>query len=373
MSPRGQRVQLNKPVLLSGSLGLAPFNALSAAYLAAGHGEIILRFREAEARVPEGELTIELRTAANQTWQSLDLKGRIYNGYADAFYRGKLPEAILAFPGLQALSDFWDNLTIYLEQLLSLGFLGHEPVDELVPYFVLLGDGMCFSRMITALTQYLETMSHSYPALDTRLRAQILGRFLRATPYSDPPIDWPAEAWASLPVQKGLRIGETPPVVSCLQLAGGTLSAWERVRQCLGAFHLDVLLPAPLRTNAVERLELEQTWTRLSRVILPGLAKTQAWSDSQTKTMLGRARNGLLAIGQAKNAFTENDVETMPLPALGKSVKPTGKAAATTDSGIVKPDAQTRLLLEELAQIVRALPQSDGDTIFSDLIKSLPA
>jgi len=363
MSPRGQRIELTKPVLSQGALGVTPFNAISLSYLQAGHAECIIRFKDMDNRIPEGELQVDVPVKAGN-WEKMDLHGRLFNGYADAFYRGRLPEVILCCVGMQSLGDFWEDLTSYLEQMLSLGFLGHEPVKNIIPYMVILGDGMRFSRIITALTKYLEAMSHSYPVLDLRVRGQILSRFLRALPELSLSNAWEDQDWTRLPTQNNYRVTHLPAVVTQLQLVSGTMSAWEQVRDCLSLNRLHVQQLDQTHPMSVERLELQHTWQRLSAVILPGLAKQQDWSKAFTQEVMTRTQEGLLEIGRACRAIRDSDSLGTVFPSVGKSKKVSG-ATMSTDH------LESRLLLQELAQVVQALPVEQGNDVFAELLSTL--
>jgi hypothetical protein len=364
MAPRGQRIELTKPVLSQGTIGVTPFNAISLSYLLSGQAQCIIRFKDMDNRLPEGELNAEVPAKAGK-WEKTDLQGRLFNGYADAFYRGRLPEVILCFVGIQSMSDFWEDLTGYLEQMLSLGFLGHEPVKNIMPYMVILGDGMRFSRIITALTRYLDAMSHSYPVLDLRTRGQILSRFLRALPDLKSSTEWHDSDWNLLACHNNLHVKHVPETLTLFQLVSGTLSSWEQVRDCLSLNSIrvqDVDQAVPMN---VERLELQQTWQRLSTVILPGLAQQQDWTKAFTQEVMSRTQAGLLEIGRACHAVRDSEsVDTV--------FQKTGKLKKSSEQTMNADSRESRLLLQELVQVAQALPQAEKPEVFSELLKNLP-
>lgn len=375
MSPRGKRGELPKSVLRQQAIGYCPLNSLTVSYLAQGYGDTILGFCDTDetlAYKAKNTLTVK----DGKTQQPVSLEGRFFNGYADALYRGRLPEVILAAPSADSLPLFLDDFAEYLEKLLSLGFfvptkelIKKDPVSELIPCFILSGSGLLFSRFITGLVRYLRQMESRYPLLDEAIRTRIVGRFVRGIPHSQRP-----------DIQ--LSFGETElgvRVTTCFdrlivpqhfKIAGGTPHTQNLIQRNCTAQGFTITIENRTH-NPVERLEFENALWRLSTVVLPSLAATQTLSSDAVDTLTSRVEAGILAIGRLRKAFEASE---KPEQVLGSSFikrgKDARKPAGTLPSRSSLPVTVKREdsdILAGLSQYAEALGLPDEQRLFQEL------
>jgi hypothetical protein len=363
MSPRGKKSELPKPVIRPKTLGCFPLNGFTVSYLAEGCGDIILGFCDApETLVYKSKPSITVKKGKSSREHSLE--NRFFNGYADALYRGRLPEVILAAPSFDALPEFLEDFAGYLEKLLSLGFfvqnkeiIKKDPVSELIPCFLLTGSGLLFSRFITGLVRYLQHLEKRYPILDAKTRTHIISRFVRALPCSDRPDRAPIVGEEALLVT-GSTAFELLPVPRHFRIAGGSRNTLDIIQSTLQAQGLTATVEDRVR-NPVERLEFENALWHLSRVIIPTLAQSDALSDEVVK----RAEAGIMAIGRKREAFQETD---NPESILGQPVKRAAKSFSSQPEQR-QANRQNSGLLSDLSHYAEVLGLRDEQQVFEQL------
>jgi hypothetical protein len=412
MSPRGKRLPPPKPIVRSGALGYAPLNALSASYLVAGYGDTVLGFRDPEFRAEKAPTLLQVKKDSHLRDLPLGdlplgevpLAGAAFNGYADALYRGRLPEVVLSFPAVAALPDFLAGFAEYLEQLLALGFLippdgvsrppfgkealrqADDPLAALVPCFVLAGSGLLFSRFITGLVHYLQDLKGRYAFSDEEtLRTGLIARFVRALPdesalrgdrLPDEGSPGAGTVWEDADCQArpldevtGRPFPWREPVRR-FRIAGGNQATQRRVQSVMAAHGLGVSVAAHAG-NAVERLEFENAWRRLSTVVLPALARRDGWSKERLKQYVQRTRAGLVAIGRLRQAF--GPVEDISAPMSGTSGKRPANPIRSPIAGVssIAPDAricpEDRIILSDLDQYALMLGLNEERALFREL------
>lgn len=355
--PRKKRAELPKPVVQPGHLGVTPLNALTASCLHAGQGELAIGFRD---RAETLRLKATPRIGLENSRKKLDLglDGQFFNGYADALYRGRLPEVMLAMPSPEDLPLLLEDFTDYLEQVLSMGFflpkkelIQRDAVSELVPCTILTGSGLLFSRFVTGLLRFLRQSESQYPELNERTRIRLVGRFVRGLPTDAD--DYPAR------VQRRLDAGEYAPLqpaLGCIRLAGGSRHTQTVIQDVLGRYGLVASVENRAR-NAVERLELENAMVRLSDVVLPALIAGKAFSGTEEEQELStRVRQSVFSIGRRCAAFEETET-------LEKAFA-TAPGKPRADHALVSSDVT---LLYDLQDYAEALGLTRESLLFGDL------
>jgi hypothetical protein len=327
---RTKRAELPKPVIRMGSLGFFPLNPLTASYLHQAYGEVVIGYHDTtETQVFKSRPVLQVQQGGNK--EELSLEGRFYNGFADALYRGKLCQVVLATPTSEGLPNLLEDFVDYLEKLLALGFfvpkkeiVKRDPVAELVPCFILTGDGLLFSRFITALVRYMQELASRHPILTESLRTRILGRFVRGLPAQDEPADFLNNELLTA----GTRQVALANVPRRIRIAGGSTESHDIILKVLEAKKLSATVESRSR-NAVERLEFEHAMWRVARVVIPSLADGKALSSDEVKKLLPRVEAGIFAIGKQRQAFDESDSVESILPSSSKASasksKPAGK------------------------------------------------
>lgn len=415
MPSRGKRGQPPKPAVRAGALGYAPLNALSASYLVAGYGDAVLAFRDPDLKgerapamlrvqkdLPEkptkaksAKIVTEVSSAE---CKEIPLAGVGFNGYTDAFYRGRLPEVILAFPAMNALTDFLANYSEALEQLLALGFfvpkkelLPADPVTELMPCFILAGSGLLFSRLMTGLVHYLHELQNTYPFLDDAIQTRLLGQFVRGVPDEALMLNAPASTrkkttedkasdidnsasllWDDADCQSYL-LADVPKTVfpwrepvQRFRIAGGTPAVQQRIQTVMAAHGLTVSIESRTR-NAVERLEFENAWKRLSSVVLPALAEKNAWPSELLQAWMQQTQLGIMAIGRLRQAFDSTDSTDNLLPCV---ITPkTSKNQGLKEGGPIRPE--DRAMVTDLDQYALMLGLDKERLLFQELAAHL--
>ena len=362
--------ELPKPVIKPGSLGFSPLNTLSLSYIAQGHGNAILGYVEDPRNaVYKEHPTLTLKAGKSST--SYSLVGVFFTGLADALYRGKLPQVVIATPNPTELKAFLNEFLDYVEKMVTLGFtLGKSnPVDDLVPCFVIASTGVFFSSFLTQLSRNLENT----PDIDARMRAHILGRFCRGfivCPEND--------THATQPV--GRQVELVTDLTRRIKIAGGDERTQAIVQQVLSAHQLVTVIENSVQ-NPAERLEFENALWRTSGVILPTLKAEKVFSARQTKELQGKLNETILEIGKKRHAFEElDDLDSItgrsPYPKAAKSAGPTAESLSLGDAAILgglKLYADLLNLNTETRQMLDMLSRTVFEKIGAEKIENLQA
>lgn len=362
--PRAKRGELPKPILRQGALGFLPFNALSASFLYHGHGDLILGYRDSEqtVRLKDRNQVQLYEPGEKRNKHSLELSGRFFNGFTDALYRGKLPQVIIAMPR----PDEWQTLLVdfveYLERLLSMGFfvpkkelVKRDPVEDHIPCFILAGEGMVFTGFMAGLSHHLRQLQQQHPSLLEGMVRQISGRFVRG--FSGD---------AGLLAAAGSEVFEEVsapllPVAQVIRIAGGNAHTLETVQSVLSLHSLVTVVENRVQ-NAAERLELENAWQRLMRVIIP----TVLGADEIPK-VAPRVQESLLAIGRGRLAFDEADNAESISPSRSKQNP--GMTSPLGEAGLKPSDA---LILHGLSVTADRLGLLSEKQLFEALASRIP-
>jgi hypothetical protein len=288
--------------------------------------------------------------------EPLALKGKLFNGLSDAFYRGQLPEVILVCPPDEERINFLNDLADYLEQLAAMGFfsakLPPERVALYVPCFVLLGHGVWFSRMLAMLAGFLKDLKYHALPLPTEVQQAILERFVRG---SAPDADWAV-------TEEAMHF-ELTPVPQVLRLGGGSPMARRLIEEALVSYGWGVDIEDSAH-NPAERLELQGAAWRLSSVVIPGLAAQKMLSQAEAKRLTPLVQQAILSIGRQRQAFTQAEEIVTP------KTKAKGSLTAAKDLTVGLAGEE---LLRGLSAYAAALGLSQEKEIFDHLAERVAA
>jgi hypothetical protein len=311
MAPRvakKDRGEPPKPVIRNGGLGFYPIKPLALWTLAHGQCDAVIGHKDAPQTLQLKEqpaLTIRSGKAA----EPVNLGGKVFNGFSDAFYRGVLPQVILVVSDAAGLKRFAEEFLDHLEKLFSLGFflpqathsavladpLTPDPVDQLVPCFVVANNGIVFASLLKQLAESL----HNMTAVDEETRTRILGKFTRGL----------------LNVRDDGHYEPGQPVhcdpLRTLKLAGGSAHTQKTVLYILQTQGVQAVLESRV-ANPVDRLELENALWRVFYGILPSLHRDGLLSAKEAKTLQTVVPETILQIGKQIRAFSEEEsLETL--------------------------------------------------------------
>lgn len=344
MSPRikKSRAELPKIALQKGMVGAYPIQAWSVSALFQQKCDCLIGFRDAEETLHvKSRSQVQLTFSTKKKPETVDLIGKVFNGCSDALYRGRLPEVMLTNLSDASCLDFLNDIADYLEQLVAMGFFVSRPgqpqanpVMQYIPCFLLMGQGLWYSRMMASLTGFLKDLARQYPVLTDTVQGNILGRFVRGIPvpevFSEPVVGF---------VMPLVEIAE------CYKIAGGNEQSQDAIINALSLYGLLAALETQ-SDNATERLEFESAYSRLIRVALPKASTKQLQSGILS---LGRKRNAFLT-GETPEAFKIKTVSPKPMETPG----------------------QTELqLLQDLRQYARMMRLDAEEQVFSNLVEKL--
>jgi hypothetical protein len=353
MSPRVKRprAELPKTNVQQGAVGCFPLQSWSLSALYHQRCASIIGFRDAEnTLLAKSKSLVQLSISCRKS-EPLSLKGKLFNGLSDAFYRGQLPEVILVCPPDAQRVTFVNDLADYLEQLVAMGFFSEklppERVALYVPCFILLGHGLWFSRMMAMLAGFMKDLKYHALPLPADVQQAILARFVRG---SAPEADWGG-------LEEDMRF-ELTPLPQVLRLGGGSAMTRTLTQKALRAYGWSAELEEAAR-NPVERLELQGAAWRLSSVVIPGLAAQKLLSQAEAKKLTPLVQQAILNIGRQRQAFAQTeDIVIAP------SVKEKGNLSATKNmaAGVAGQE-----LLKGLSAYATALGLTREKEIFESL------
>jgi hypothetical protein len=312
MAPRiakQERAETPKPILQAGVLGFYPVTGMALATLAADRGSLIIGSRDSrETQLLKARPTQSICRAGEEI--SLDTAGLVFNGFSDAFYRGRLPQVILAMPAITSLQFFIDEFLDHLDKLNALGFFISgpslpNPVESLIPCVVMVTYGVYFEHFRQMLAHHLAHMdlNTNVSGLTDRLAARFLRGLLS---------DYPTH----------LRDVPAHPDVAPYQhitLSGGNIHTRQLVQSVLSGYGLTSDPEIHERFEPpVERLEFLNVLNRLHRVVLPALQDASACTEAEGRQMF----ESVLSLGQHRGVLTKADGALPPEePVKGAAAK----------------------------------------------------
>lgn len=312
MSPRvakKDKPEIPKPLIQAGSLGFHPLKPLSLSYLYRHHCDLILGHKDAEeTRLAKAKPILQIKCrhrldSFGSTVESFDLTGKVFNGFSDAFYRGKLPQVLISTVEAHELNLFLNEFLDYLDKMLSLGFFMHQPdqVDKVVPYIVLAGNGIFYRTFLAKLQRNMRSME----AMEDILIRQILCKFVRGA-FDCYRSDKDVFSSEALDARRLMRIG------SCTNQALTTV-------QTVFSLHGIVTSIDNTTDNSPERLELLNAWLRFRDGILPAMQRAGLLTETEKVQMA--LRELLWKAGMAIKAFDEMETVDMLFPAHSGEIK----------------------------------------------------
>lgn len=357
--PRAKRGELPKPILQQGSLGFLPFNALSASYLHHGHGDLILGYRDTEQTMRlKARTAIQMFEPDNKNRKyELNINGRFFNSFTDALYRGKLPQVIVAMPQPDEWQALLVDFTEYLQRLLSMGFfvpkkelLKRDPVEDHIPCFILAGEGVVFASFMTGLSHHLNQLEQQHPNFTEPMRRQIVGRFVRGFAGDD--------GLFALSENESFEEVSAPllSVARLIRIAGGSERTLATIQSALSLHSLVAVVENRVQ-NAAERLELENAWQRLMRVVIPSIL-----GNEDAQQLAARVHQSILAIGRKRQAFEENETDTFN--AVPTAKKHPGMTSPMAEARLQASDA---LILHSLSVAAEKLEMPEEQQLFEAL------
>jgi len=271
-------------VIQLGQIGFYPFNRLSVSALAHHHISAIID-------------TADLSQTAVWKTQS-EWNGRVFPGFSDAFYRGKLPEVILVTSPMVEMPFWIESFMDFLEKLCVLGFFSQDAQDEIgvldryAPQIVIGSYGTLFDVAQEKLSRYLDNLS----AMSSRQKERMLQKISRAF-FTSPPY--------TLPEETGLSPYPDP---MALTLTGLKSSYTLRANELLEAHGIKVNFN-PNGETGIYELELNLAYQHLSRNLTPPFPGNLAESMEKLGQNLG-ILPGLVT--QTQSLFLAKDQKSVP-------------------------------------------------------------
>jgi hypothetical protein len=158
-------------VVQAGTVGFYPLNSLGLSALQHQQAECIIGTRDDAASQKlrgQSELVVDKQT--------LNIQGKVFTGFSDAFYRGKLPELVIVTSGMLEVPIFIEELMDFMEKLCSLGFLtAPQEADEVavldryVPQIVIASYGILFDVLLEKFQTSLANLGGFSPRQKERL------------------------------------------------------------------------------------------------------------------------------------------------------------------------------------------------------------
>ncbi len=295
MAPRVSKKNkddLPNPVVQTGALGVYPLMNLSLSYLYGDYADAVLGVKDEPVTLSlKGKQQISVM-AGKKKAVPFNVKGKFFNGLSDSFYRGKLPNVIICVMEVAYLEHFVEEFLNHIEKMLSLGFFLKKvnPVEELVPCFVIASNGIFFNNLLNKLCSALE----KFNGVDERILQQIMAKFTRGT------LDFYHE-------QSYLTGNVVELEKPCLiRLAGGAGQTQMMVQSVLSAHGLVVAVENKSQ-NPVERLELLNAYKRIVFSVLPLLLEKKKILKKEFKPMEKTVQEAVLEIGVNRKSFEANE------------------------------------------------------------------
>lgn len=341
MAPRvskKERGDLPKPVVQPGTLGFYPLSNLSFSYLLEGYCDIVIGIKDKPETLGLKEKP-EIRVKTGSKTEKINLKGRVFNGFSDSFYRGKLPQVVVAAFDASLLDYFLEEFLDHLDKMFSLGFFlqGPDPVEKLVPAFVVSSNGIFFNNLIRKIYNSLLAMEHT----DEQTVERIIGKFTRGMLDSHAP---------SL-FSPG-QVIETEPAYR-MKIGGGQLQTQLIIQSVFSTHGLITSLETG-SDNPVERLELENALKRIVCCVLPVLAERGEIPKKDVTSLEKQVQEAVFRIGQKHGAFEITETLDMLVDLARKDMP----------KEIISGDPT---MLQVLASHSEHFEMAAAKTLFSDL------
>ena len=186
MSPgKRQKSETQQAMVQPNTIGFYPFNRLALTALAHHNASVILASPEdpfLTAYKHQQDVVLNKKHTVNLT-------NRVFNGFSDAFYRGKLPELVVVSADMTRIPEFLESFLDYMEKLCSLGFFSDEDsldsaeqLDSYIPQIIVASYGIVYSVIL----QHLQTALDNMGALTPWQRERLSQKLCRGVLTSEP-------------------------------------------------------------------------------------------------------------------------------------------------------------------------------------------
>lgn len=250
------KAETQRAVIQQDTVGAYAVNSLSLTAFHDHRLDVLI----AQTQVDEG-LYHQLKNQSQWTVadQTINLQGKLFNGIADAFYRGHLPELLIITCEITHIPEFLEEFLDFLDKLCSLGFIqGHHSqensqIDRYIPQLVIATYGIVFETIQNKLSRSIENMGH-FSAWE---RDRILQKLCRMTL---------SNGYNLLDINKQpFQIFPTPLSVQC---AGSKSFYTLRSTQLLESRKFDIQFN-PNGDLGILELELHQAYEHLTTYLIP--------------------------------------------------------------------------------------------------------
>jgi hypothetical protein len=351
MSPRvakKDRGEPPTPMVKPGVIGVYPLRALGLSFVQTGLVDVVMGVKDAPETIQAKEKPTFL-FQDGKAKQSIDLPGKIFNSFPDAFYRGNLPQVILVGGDTQSVFKMMDEFFDYLEKLYSLGFFiikknepmasPIDPVDQYVPCFVIASNGIFFGTFLKKLSDSLNNIKQ----VNEASHRKILSKFCRGVMD---PCDWqPLDKNVPIQLESARKI----------KIAGGSSITQNTIQYLMGARGFEVSVESQAE-NPIERLEFLNALTRTVKGFLPALNHDGKLSAAETAGYETKLQDAILTIGQKRKAFSHEETADRLL----QSVQPVKGYSSQVNGKILPGDSAIVNSLIKYAEILQLEEQKKG-------------
>ncbi len=343
MAPRTSKKDkgdLPKPIVQTGTLGFYPAMNLSLSCLYNDYVDVVIGIKDEPSTLA---LKTKQQISVTQKGKKLpvfSVKDRFFNGISDSFYRGKLPHVIVCVMDASYLEYFLEEFLNHMEKMVSLGFFLKKanPVEDLVPCFIIASNGIFFNNLINKLTTALKKLS----GIDERLLQQILGKFTRGI----------LNAYEEASYSTGSVVELEKPCF--IRLAGGAGQTQITIQSILGTRGLASTIENT-SDNPTERLELINAYKRIVYSVLPFLLEQKKITKKVLNSSEKAFQKGVLSMGVHRNAFASNETAKVLFGSADD---------AQSKSGIISGDS---FLLSALEAMALHYQMDDAQLVFKNL------
>ena len=295
MAPKNGKPEKAKPPeakLEVGGLGMYPLTAMGVYGVEAGKVDRLVG-RKGDSAVEGYKRSKKATVNLDSGTVDVDLTEKVYDGIADAFYRGKLPEVLVCTMPPKGLDEFVEALVDFFDKLRALGFLlnGTTQLETFVPCFVVATNGIFFSNLLKLLEHRLVAM----PGLEPATLEAILNRFTRGV-FDVIELN----ELSSLYGQGSVLQSKLPQ--RC-RLGGGNFEA-QMTTQAIMSQHGFIASLETQSDNPAERLELENALFRINTSIVPLLESQSKYSEKSASALRKALHTAFVAIGEKRKVFS---------------------------------------------------------------------
>ncbi|MBK8189869.1 MAG: hypothetical protein IPK79_05400 [Vampirovibrionales bacterium] len=347
MSPR--LAKKNQPELpqqrtQAGMVGFCPASGLAVTLMREDRCDALMCFKDdASAQALKIAPEWPLAKAAG-SGERVNVENRWFNGFSDAFFRGRLPQVIVVTAQTPHRSEFFEEFADYFDKLAALGYLltRPNPVDALTPCFVLSAEGRWFSAFQDRLALTLKNVTQ----LDASQRRQVQEKFVRGI-FDLPLVDSSAAQ------------------IAALRVAGGSSASQLTIQSVLSDKGFAVSLETR-SSRPVDRLEMESAMRLLVNRVTPAIARMSGAPAKLATRWRRQMLTSVVAIGCEKGLLKEGPDAQAFESLLSEAPTPPSALIACDHSALeafaqwaqATKSPQAPLLFQELQQALSQAPSA---------------